>query len=63
MHRDFHVSNIIITKKKLGIIDTQDVILGNPVYDLASLIDDVRVKVSSQVKRKNISILLRKMLR
>ena len=52
VHRDFHVSNIIITKKKLGIIDTQDVILGNPVYDLASLIDDVRVKVSSQVKRK-----------
>ena len=39
VHRDFHVSNIMSTKKKLGIIDTQDAIIGNPVYDLASLID------------------------
>ena len=31
--------------KKLGVIDTQDLILGNPAYDLASLIDDVRIKV------------------
>ena len=36
--------------KKLGIIDTQDAILGNPMYDLASLIDDVRVKVPSNKK-------------
>ena len=52
MHRDFHVSNIMSTKKKLGIIDTQDAIIGNPVYDLASLIDDVRVKVPIQIKNK-----------
>ena len=50
VHRDFHVSNIMLTKKKLGIIDTQDVILGNPMYDLASLIDDVRVKVPIKIK-------------
>ena len=35
--------------KKLGIIDTQDAILGNPVYDLASLVDDVRVKSMSDL--------------
>ena len=52
VHRDFHVSNIMPTKKKLGIIDTQDAIIGNPVYDLASLIDDVRVKVPIQIKNK-----------
>jgi len=52
VHRDFHVSNIMSTKKKLGIIDTQDAIIGNPVYDLASLIDDVRVKVPIQIKNK-----------
>ena len=45
VHRDFHVSNIMYIKKKLGLIDTQDAILGNPMYDLASLIDDVRLKV------------------
>ena len=40
------------TKKKLGIIDTQDAIIGNPVYDLASLIDDVRFKTSNSLKEK-----------
>ena len=52
VHRDFHVSNIMPVNKKLGIIDTQDVILGNPTYDLASLVDDVRVKVPPKIKRK-----------
>jgi len=52
VHRDFHVSNIMPTNKKLGVIDTQDVILGNPMYDVASLIDDVRVKVPNQIKNK-----------
>ena len=36
----------------MGIIDTQDAILGNPMYDLASLIDDVRVKVPAKIKNK-----------
>ena len=52
VHRDFHVSNIMPTNKSLGIIDTQDTILGNPMYDLASLIDDVRIKVPNKVKTK-----------
>ena len=52
VHRDFHVSNIIPVDNKLGIIDTQDVIIGNPMYDLASLLDDVRVKVPLQIKKK-----------
>ena len=45
VHRDFHVSNLIKYKKKLAIIDTQDALLGNRAYDLASLIDDVRFKI------------------
>ncbi len=52
VHRDFHVSNIMINKKKLGIIDSQDAILGNPLYDIASLIDDVRIKLSGQLQNK-----------
>ena len=52
VHRDFHVSNIMPTNKKLGVIDTQDATLGNPMYDLASLVDDVRVKVPAQIKNK-----------
>ena len=50
VHRDFHVSNIMYINKKLGLIDTQDAILGNPAYDLASLIDDVRLKVPNKIK-------------
>jgi len=59
VHRDFHVSNIMPSNKKLGVIDTQDVILGNPTYDLASLVDDVRVKVSSKIKRKTFEYYLK----
>ena len=59
VHRDFHVSNIMPTNKKLGVIDTQDAILGNPMYDLASLVDDVRVKVPSQIKRKTFEYYLK----
>ncbi len=44
-HRDFHASNVMITKKGLSLIDSQDAIIGNPLYDVASLIDDVRLKL------------------
>ena len=68
VHRDFHVSNIMLKKKKLGLIDSQDAIIGNPLYDVASLIDDVRIKLpnnlqnnlihfyhkNSKLKKKNI---------
>ena len=50
VHRDFHVSNIMITKKGLGLIDNQDALFGNISYDLASLIDDVRFKTSIKTK-------------
>ena len=50
VHRDFHVSNLMMFKKKIAIIDTQDAVVGNRAYDLASLIDDVRFKTSSEFK-------------
>ncbi len=50
VHRDFHASNIMITKKRLGIIDSQDAIIGNPLYDVASLIDDVRIKIPKNLQ-------------
>ena len=51
VHRDFHVSNLMIKKKKLCIIDSQDAVFGNIAYDVASLIDDVRLKTSIGFKR------------
>ena len=50
VHRDFHISNIMITKKGLALIDTQDAVYGNIAYDLASLIDDVRLKTNIKIK-------------
>jgi len=52
VHRDFHVSNIMISKKKLGLIDSQDALIGNPLYDVASLIDDVRIKLPQDLQNK-----------
>ena len=51
-HRDFHASNIIIFKNKFALIDSQDAIIGNPMYDLASLIDDVRIKIPNKLRSK-----------
>ena len=50
VHRDFHVSNLMINNKKIFIIDSQDAVYGNIAYDLASLIDDVRLKTSKNLK-------------
>ena len=52
VHRDFHASNIMVYKNNFGLIDSQDAILGNPLYDVASLIDDVRIKLSSHIQEK-----------
>ena len=52
VHRDFHVSNLMIVKNEIGVIDTQDALIGNKAYDLASLIDDVRFKTSKKFKKK-----------
>ena len=49
-HRDFHASNIMMTKKRLSLIDSQDAIIGNPLYDVASLIDDVRIKIPKNLQ-------------
>tara|TARA_B100001175_G_scaffold12237_1_gene9513 strand:- start:22 stop:972 length:951 start_codon:yes stop_codon:yes gene_type:complete len=51
VHRDFHVSNLMIKNKKLRLIDSQDALFGNVAYDLASLIDDVRLKTSTRFKQ------------
>ena len=50
VHRDFHVSNLMKYKKKFATIDTQDALIGNRAYDLASLIDDVRFKSNKELK-------------
>ena len=50
VHRDFHASNIMVKNKRFGLIDSQDAINGNLLYDVASLIDDVRIKLPRELK-------------
>ena len=52
VHRDFHVSNLMYVKNRIGVIDSQDALIGNRAYDLASLVDDVRLKTSKTLKDK-----------
>ena len=60
VHRDFHVSNLMLVNNQIGIIDSQDALIGNRAYDLASLIDDVRFKTSKSFKEKIFNIYLKK---
>ena len=60
VHRDFHSQNLMKVGKKIGIIDNQDALIGNPAYDLVSLIDDVRIKTSLKLKDKIYSYYLKK---
>ena len=53
VHRDFHISNLMKLKNKnIAVIDSQDAVYGNYAYDLASLVDDVRIKTSLATKKK-----------
>ena len=53
VHREGQLSNVIINfKKKIGLIDNQDALIGNKAYDLSSLIDDVRYKTPNSFKDK-----------
>ena len=60
VHRDFHVSNLMLVNNRIGLIDSQDAIIGNSAYDLASIIDDVRFKTSKSFKKKIFNLYIKK---
>ena len=60
VHRDFHVSNLMIVNNQTAVIDSQDALIGNKAYDLASLIDDVRLKTSKSFKKKVYNFYIKK---
>jgi len=51
--RDYHSPNLLLCESrsataKLGVIDFQDALWGNPAYDLVSLLQDARLDVSEK---------------
>jgi hypothetical protein len=50
----------MLVNNRIGVIDSQDALIGNKAYDLASLIDDVRFKTSKSLKRKIFDFYLKK---
>ncbi len=60
VHRDFHVSNLMLVDNRLAVIDSQDALIGNKAYDLASLIDDVRLQTTKSLKKKIFNLYLEK---
>ena len=60
VHRDYHAQNLMKVCKKIGVIDSQDALIGNPAYDLVSLIDDVRIKTNKRLKTQIYNYYLKK---
>ncbi len=60
VHRDFHSENLMSVGNKIGVIDSQDALIGSPAYDLVSLIDDVRIKTSPDLKEQILNYYLKK---
>ncbi len=50
----------MMVNNQIGVIDSQDALIGNRAYDLASLIDDVRFKTSKKFKDKIYKFYLKK---
>lgn len=52
--RDYHADNLMILDRpgmrRLGLLDFQDALAGHPAYDLASLLQDIRRVVSSELE-------------
>lgn len=48
--RDYHVENIMLIERGMGLLDFQDALTGHPAYDLVSLLQDARRDVSLQLE-------------
>tara|TARA_B100000686_G_scaffold339594_1_gene413930 strand:- start:18 stop:983 length:966 start_codon:yes stop_codon:yes gene_type:complete len=60
VHRDYHAQNLMKVGSQIGVLDSQDAVIGNPAYDLVSLIDDVRIKTSQKLKNQIYNYYLKK---
>lgn len=57
--RDYHADNLMWLPDRLGVLqvgvlDFQDAVIGSPIYDLVSLLEDARRDISKEVVQKSI---------
>lgn len=52
VHRDFHAENLMICGPEVGVLDFQDLMIGQTAYDWVSLLEDARRDVDEDVRRK-----------
>jgi tRNA threonylcarbamoyl adenosine modification protein YjeE len=62
--RDYHSPNLIWLPnrqglQRVGLLDFQDAVLGHPAYDVASLLQDARVTVSTDLELKLVGLYIR----
>ncbi len=55
--RDYHVDNLFYLSnqkslKQVGLIDFQDAVIGSPIYDLVSLLEDVRRPLATNLQNE-----------
>lgn len=55
IHRDYHAQNLLWLPERdgvarVGVLDFQDAMAGHPLYDLASLLQDARCDVGSDIR-------------
>ncbi len=63
VHRDFHAGNLIWLPgrsghARVGLLDFQDAVWGDPAYDLVSLLEDARRDVSSALAEEMLELYL-----
>jgi hypothetical protein len=57
VHRDYHADNLMwlegrVGAKRVGLLDFQDALLGDPAYDIVSLLEDARRDVPTALVEK-----------
>ena len=62
--RDYHVDNLCFLNnqkslKQVGLIDFQDAVIGSPLYDLVSLLEDVRRPLRRNLQKKLLEIYIK----
>lgn len=52
VHRDFHAENLMVTPQGIGVLDFQDLMVGQAAYDWVSLLEDARRDIGEGIRER-----------